>query len=85
MACVPETSVYFCSGNATIKASCAPGERATGGGYGEATGAVTVQEDRPDPPSGTPNGWVVKASASTPSVTPTTPPRQLPVYAVCAA
>jgi hypothetical protein len=70
-----------------VRASCAPGERATGGGW---TGSLTtnVTEERPDPASGTPTGWVVavrafvQGSGAPPSTPPTIP---FSIYAVCQA
>jgi hypothetical protein len=64
------------SGNGT--AACQSGERATGGGYTGQGGTVTVEESRPEPPSGTATGWHVSASTSSPTASVT-------VYAVCAA
>lgn len=78
---------FFCNGTATIKASCAAGEHATGGGYGAGNGAdqFTPQEERPDPTTGTPDGWVVKMFASRGSSTASAPPAEVPIYAVCEA
>ncbi|HLY48104.1 MAG TPA: hypothetical protein VKR21_02810 [Solirubrobacteraceae bacterium] len=77
---------YLCNGLATTRASCQPGERATGGGYGQAPGGMaTVSETRPDPASGTPTGWAVTATAIEASSTPSVPPVQYTVYVVCAA
>lgn len=62
---------------ATIKASCQSGEKATGGGYEDA-GPVVVAS-RPEPETGTPKAWVVKAYDA--SVPPSD--TQQPVYVVC--
>ena len=64
-------------GSETIKASCASGEKATGGGYEDA-GPIVVAS-KPDPESGTPRAWVVEAydASLTPSDT------KQPVYVVC--
>jgi hypothetical protein len=63
------------SGNAT--AACTGGERATGGGYTVDSGSATVQQSRPEPASGTPTGWHVAVTATSPA--------QVTVHAVCAA
>jgi hypothetical protein len=63
-------------GSATV--TCNDGERATGGGFKADSGAITPQESRPEPATGTPTGWhvVVLSTSATANVT---------VYAVCAA
>jgi hypothetical protein len=85
-----------CNGNATVRASCNPGERATGGGYaeppqfqsGNQNSGATVTESRPDPTSGTPTGWAIKAlgngfnSGSSPGLAHPPDP-QVTVYATC--
>jgi hypothetical protein len=90
---------YFvtCSGQATITAPCNAGERLISGGYqtpppgtGGPTAGATVLDSRPDPTSGTPNAWVVRASAfGTNSGTSPGVPRpadpQVSVYAICSA
>ena len=77
----------------SLRASCETGERAVGGGWkGNArdVGQGGVTENRPDPESGNPTGWVVKTSyvegpggsGPPPSRTPNAP---FSVYVVCQA
>ena len=72
----------------TATVHCNPGERATGGGYGEANDgtAIDAVESKPAPTVGIPTGWVVTAGASggTPAAEPL-PDTLVPIYAVCAA
>jgi hypothetical protein len=86
-----------CTGTEIARAPCNPGERATGGGYlgptsfqeGNRKSSGTVQDDRPDPTSGTPNGWAVRVTAvgeNLGSAGLTAPPNpQVTVYVVCAS
>ncbi len=77
----------------TLRASCEAGERATGGGWkGElvSRSGDSIKEDRPDPESGTPTGWQVKATKYIASSGSGAPPATAPnypfsVYAVCEA
>ncbi len=64
-------------GSETIKAECAPGEKATGGGYADA-GPIVVAS-KPDPETGTPRAWIVEAYDG--SITPSD--TEQPVYVVC--
>lgn len=77
----------------TVTASCAPGERAVGGGY-EGTKEGTFNPpyrqtfvegvDRPEPSNGTPRGWTVVAGGSATSTTTADPFAPVfTVYAVC--
>ena len=66
----PDAETRRCQATETVKATCAPGEVATGGSsesssplrsqetpdgfYNE---VITVTDDRPDPAAGTPTGW----------------------------
>lgn len=65
-------------GGGGATAACTGGERATGGGYTVDSGTVTVQESRPEPKSGTPTGWRVSATATSPSAS-------VSAFVVCAA
>jgi hypothetical protein len=65
-------------GSAGATASCTGGERATGGGFTAEGGSVAAQESRPEPRTGTPTGWHVTATSTSPTANVT-------VYAVCAA
>jgi hypothetical protein len=82
-----EGGPYLCSGTVDKTAGCDPGERATGGGYenGQASSFV-VEDDRPVPTNGTPDGWNVKGLAQG-SVQPTSTPPDInvPVYVICAS
>jgi hypothetical protein len=84
----PTYPQYSCTGDVTRKAACAPGERATGGGYDT---AGTTISSRPDADAGaTPTGWQVHARASGGGYYPSGPPATalvtpLTVYAICAA
>jgi hypothetical protein len=91
---IPGSYFLACSGQATITASCNGGEHATGGGYtpigqtGPPSSLAAATESRPDPASGTPGGWFVKAtgsggnSGSSPGVQHPPDP-QMAVYAIC--
>jgi hypothetical protein len=90
---VPYSSCFFvgppniCSGIASSTVSCNVGEKATGGGYGQSTGAAQFQvsEDRFNTTHGTPTGWTVTAGATVTTGTPDTPPpAQYPIYVICA-
>lgn len=98
----PGSFFLQCTGSATITASCSPGERASGGGYLKPTGqgqggsvtpsgpfsGATIVESRPDPASGTPTGWAIRAdggggnSGSSPGLARPSDP-EVTVYAVC--
>lgn len=92
----PGSFFVSCNGQATITASCNPGERATGGGYetpptstsGSQISTAAITQDRPDPVSGTPNGWAVRVTASgansgTSPGLARPPDPEVIVYAVC--
>jgi hypothetical protein len=92
----PGSFFVSCTGQATVLAPCAAGEQATGGGYttppqtGSATSnsGVSIQDSRPDPLSGTPNGWALKVTGfginSGSSAGVQRPPDpEVTVYAVC--
>jgi hypothetical protein len=70
------------TGLAEGTASCAAGERATGGGFDVQGGATPraedVRHDRPQPASGTPTGWTVRVQTFSASAV-------LTVYVVCAS
>lgn len=91
---VPGNYFVSCTGQGTITAACNAGEHAAGGGY-RTTPSTTqpfsnaaVIESRPDPESGTPSSWLVKANASggnsgtSPGV-PRPPDPQVTTYAIC--
>jgi hypothetical protein len=85
-----------CTGAGTARAACNQGERATGGGYaeppqfqsGNQNSGATITESRPDPTTGTPTGFAVKAlgngfnSGGSPGLAHPPDP-QVTVYAVC--
>ena len=69
---VPGTYFLTCSGQATVSAACQSGEQATGGGYtapapptttSGPTSGISITDNRPEPTSGTPNGWALRAVA----------------------
>ena len=79
---------YMCRGEGTATASCEPGERATGGGYGKSTDAAAladVVENGPAQTTGTPTGWTVSMNVSTSSNSATPAPGEVPVRVLCAA
>jgi hypothetical protein len=91
----PGTFFLSCSGQATITAPCSAGEHAEGGGYktpppvtsGPTVGA-SILDSRPEPTSGTPNSWVLRASAfgsntASTSPVPRPPDPEVTAYAVC--
>jgi hypothetical protein len=65
------------AGGANATAACTGEERATGGGYAVDSGSATIQQSRPEPASGTPTGWHVAVTATSPA--------QVTVHVVCAA
>jgi hypothetical protein len=65
------------AGAAEATAACTGEERATGGGYSVDSGSATVQQSRPEPAGGTPTGWHVAVTATSPA--------QVTVHVVCAA
>ena len=79
-----------CSGEEEVKASCEPGEVATGGSVGSpsresqsfGTGYYDVGaaagDDRPDPLSGTPTAWIADANANGWSTSYTSDPPATP-------
>jgi hypothetical protein len=73
---------YVCSGSGTQTASCAPGERAVGGGFDRVSG---VTASRPNPTAGTPTGWTVTFGSSSFVSGTNETSHSFPVYAVCAA
>lgn len=92
---VPGTYFLNCAGQATVSARCENGEHATGGGHSapppsnsQPTSGVGVSDSRPDPASGTPNGWTVAAfatgsnSGSNPGLA-RPPDPEVTVHAVC--
>ena len=94
----PNNTVVCNTTGTTITARCGAGERATGGGVGEARGTsaaganffarkAAYGEDQPDPVTGTPTGWSVQIEFGSRDAPPAgsyvvTSP---PVYVVCAA
>jgi Collagen triple helix repeat (20 copies) len=59
-------------------ATCASGERATGGGYTLSAAVGTPVASRPSPTSGVPTGWDVRMATSTTGAT-------IDVYVICAS
>ena len=62
----------------SVTASCAPGERATGGGY--LSENVGSNDSYPVPSAGTPNAWKVTTKKGSPDNS-----SKLTVYVICAA
>lgn len=92
----PGSFFVSCTGTSTVVATCEPGERATGGGYttpaqtgsAQSNSGVAVQDSRPDPISGTPAAWALKANGfglntGTSAGVQRPPDPEVTVYAVC--
>lgn len=84
----PPNASYTCSAPAkSAIAACRKGERATGGGYGEASDSAgfTPVATRPSPLQGAATGWFVKGSGFATSPGPGHTDSRIPLYVACAA
>ena len=92
--------VQDCPATETLKATCEPGEVASGGSSessssrtvsGSFSETITLNEDRPDPTSGTPTGWAADYEVDTQTINFSGPVTEQPsdptvtVYVVCAS
>src|SRR3954453_20628502 len=78
---------FSCQATQSETATCKPGERSLGGGWGKASdgSAVTINESKPSPTGGRPTGWTVNLSSFSFGPNSTHPDNPVPVYAICAA
>lgn len=94
----PSSTSCQTTGVTTVSASCNPGEQAVGGGYegkneGNSTNPVVGGRstnvggvDRPEPVTGTPTGWTVRASGSSSGPGGAAPPPpEVTVFVLCAS
>ena len=85
MTCVPTSPPFYaCSGQGTVRAPCAAGERATGGSYSTPNAGI-VTDSGPDPATGTPTGWSVAANDNNANTVTFTSGINMTVHVVCAA